>query len=455
MSDKTSDILYNLPKPLIIENARKLIRANNQGKKIVVLDDDPTGCQTVHGIHVLLHWDEATLSKAIEAYGSFYILHNSRSLTEKEAFELNSEISNTLLKLVPKENLTVISRSDSTLRGHFLAEITALEKVTGPYDGIIAVPYFREGGRLTLNNEHYVVSGETMTPAVDTEFAKDPVFGFTTSNLPEWIEDKTKGKSSAKDVIAISLDDLRIGGLEKVEEILLGCNNGRYVVINATHDEDLDVVILALQKATDEGKRFLFRSAASLVKVIMGLEDKPLWQPDNIGKRGVIIAGSHVKKTSDQLKYFMESGPFKPLELSIKSILHKGGYFTECVDLLNKALVHEETVLIYTERTYQLSGSDQERLETGRKISDFLSGLINNINIEPDFIIAKGGNTSNDVAKFGLKIVDAEVLGQILPGIPVWKPDMESKFPNCTYVVFPGNVGDEESLRKVYEILTS
>jgi len=80
--------------------------------------------------------------------------------------------------------------------------------------------------------------------------------------------------------------------------------------------------------------------------------------------------------------------------------------------------------------------------------------LINGLMTAPDFIIAKGGITSNDVAKYGLEMVTAKVLGQIQPGIPVWEPGPESKFPGCTYVVFPGNVGEDDALKSVYEILT-
>ena len=455
MPSHSADIIKNLPKPLIIDHSRALIHQGIQDKHIIVLDDDPTGCQTVHGIHVLLQWDEPTLKKAIENYGSFYILHNTRSLTSKEAFNLNLEISNSLLKLAPKEKLTIISRSDSTLRGHFIPEISALKKTTGPFDGILVVPYFKEGGRLTINNEHFVDNGQIIVPASETEFANDPVFGFSTSNLPDWIEEKTKGKTKSQEVLSISLHDIRIGGIENVKRLLSSCSDERYIVVNATQDEDLDVLIHALLEIEKEGKRFLIRSAASLVKVILGLEDIPLWKPGKKGNTGVIIAGSHVKKTSEQLKMLMESHDLNPVVLSIDLILHDKSYFQKCIKIINQSLDEDKTVLIYTERKYQLSGSDQDRLNYGRKISDFLSGLINNIENEPDFIVAKGGITSNDVAKYGLEIVDAEVLGQIQPGIPVWQPGPESKFPNCMYIVFPGNVGNVYTLKNVYEILTT
>lgn len=446
--------LFNIPEPRFIEQSRAQIQQNNSDKKVIILDDDPTGCQTVHNIHLLMHWDLKTLKNAIENYGSFYVLLNSRSLSGEEALKLNEDICNSLLTILEKEKLVIVSRSDSTLRGHFLPEITAIQKTIGPYDGILIIPYFKEGGRLTHHNEHYVRIGDKLIPASKTEFAKDPIFGYTTSNLPKWIEEKTKGTTKANEVISITIEDIRLGGIDLVLQKLSACINGQFIVVNAVQDEDLDIVILAIQQLEKAGKRFLHRSAASFVKVLLGLEDQPLWKPDKTGKKGVIIAGSHVNKTSIQLKSLKDTHKLVELELSIGSILDKNTYSKECLHKLNQSLQKKQTVLIYTERKYRLEGSDNNRLKAGEKISNFLSNLINHIEIAPDFIIAKGGITANDVAKCGLEIVDAKVLGQIQPGIPVWQPGPESKFPNCTYVVFPGNVGEDDTLSKVYEILT-
>lgn len=68
-------------------------------------------------------------------------------------------------------------------------------------------------------------------------------------------------------------------------------------------------------------------------------------------------------------------------------------------------------------------------------------------------MFAKGGITSSDIGVKGLKISRGWVLGQIRPGIPVWEADENSRFPGIPYVVFPGNVGSEEDLKKVAEIM--
>ncbi|HPJ01993.1 MAG TPA: nucleotide-binding domain containing protein, partial [Candidatus Limiplasma sp.] len=46
----------------------------------------------------------------------------------------------------------------------------------------------------------------------------------------------------------------------------------------------------------------------------------------------------------------------------------------------------------------------------------------------------------------GLQVRKALVMGQILKGVPVWLTGPESRFPGMPYVIFPGNVGDENAL---------
>jgi uncharacterized protein YgbK (DUF1537 family) len=69
--------------------------------------------------------------------------------------------------------------------------------------------------------------------------------------------------------------------------------------------------------------------------------------------------------------------------------------------------------------------------------------------VRPKFIVAKGGITSSDLATKGLSAEKAFVLGAITPGVPVWQMDSKSKFPGISYVVFPGNVGNQNSLLEV------
>jgi uncharacterized protein YgbK (DUF1537 family) len=104
-----------------------------------------------------------------------------------------------------------------------------------------------------------------------------------------------------------------------------------------------------------------------------------------------------------------------------------------------------------TSRELITSDDPAESLRIGESISTALVELVQTLQVKPAWLIAKGGITSSDVATKALGIRRAEVLGQILPGVPVWSADAGSKFPDLPYIVFPGNVGTANSLREAVD----
>ena len=223
-------------------------------KKLVVLDDDPTGVQTVHDVSVYTHWTPEDLAAGFqEEENLFYVLTNSRGFTEAETIKAHREIAEATdkaAKAAGKEYLFV-SRSDSTLRGHFPLETEILreeyEKNTGlPVDGEILCPFFKEGGRFTLDNIHYVKYGEELVPANETEFAKDPTFGYVSKTLPEYVEEKTGGKFRKEAVTCISLKDLHGMNYDRIQQQLMDVKNFNKVVVNAVDYPDLKVFCVAL-----------------------------------------------------------------------------------------------------------------------------------------------------------------------------------------------------------------
>src|SRR5262245_34919083 len=82
------------------EDLRSQIRARivaQPSHKVVVLDDDPTGTQTVHDVPVLTTWDSTTLRAEFTQPGPcFYILTNSRAFATPEACRINREIGQRL-----------------------------------------------------------------------------------------------------------------------------------------------------------------------------------------------------------------------------------------------------------------------------------------------------------------------------------------------------------------------
>ena len=218
------------------------------GCKVVVLDDDPTGTQTVHSIPVLTEWSVDSLRVEFENdLSCFYVLTNSRSLPLPGAQAMNAEIARHLREAARQANrdFVVVSRSDSTLRGHFPGEVEALANALEQnFDGWLIIPFFLEGGRYTIDDVHYVAEGDKLVPAGETPFARDSAFGYRASNLRAWVAEKTNGHVKASDVVAISIDDLRVGGPNRVTEKLMALSRGQIGVVNAASYRDIEVFVL-------------------------------------------------------------------------------------------------------------------------------------------------------------------------------------------------------------------
>src|SRR5579884_3098853 len=233
-------------------------------RPLVVIDDDPTGTQTVSDVALLITWDESLLAETLQnEQRLFYLLTNSRSLPEQAAANLNDTTARQLAAASQHigREFVIASRSDSTLRGHYPAEIFALERGIGrAYDGHLVVPAFFEGGRYTINDTHYVATptatSETLQPAHETPYAQDSAFGYSTAYLPAWIEEKSKGHWRAEQVVSLDLNLIRQGGPEAVAARLRTVTGGLPIVVNAVGYGDLAVVVLGVLQAEAEGKRF-------------------------------------------------------------------------------------------------------------------------------------------------------------------------------------------------------
>lgn len=469
---KASELLANLQ-----DVNRQEVQANlaeerkDFNYKIVVLDDDPTGVQTVHGVSVYTDWTKESIEQGFrEEKSIFFLLTNSRSFTAKETTEVHQDIARRIHEVSQQEGIpyVIVSRGDSTLRGHYPLEtvtmkntIESLSNVS--FDGEIIIPFFKEGGRLTINNVHYVQYGEELVPAGETEFAKDRTFGYTSSHLGEWVEEKTNGEYTKEGTTYISLEDLRSLNVEGIKEQLMNVTNFNKVVVNAVDYVDVEVFVTAFIQAMKEGKTFICRSAAALTKVIGGIADKPLLTRDELiteetTNGGLVAVGSHVQKTTEQLYALLDSGLVTPVEFDVHLVLDDEKFQQEvdrvrttCEELITAG----KSVVYYTrrERLDLGEGRAEEELKLSVKISDAVTSIVHDLKVKPKYIIAKGGITSSSIGTVGLSVKRAEVSGQVAPGIPVWKTGEESKFPHTSYIVFPGNVGTKDTLKEVVEVL--
>lgn len=440
-------------------------------KKLVVLDDDPTGVQTVHDVSVYTDWEEESIRNGFEEKEAmFFILTNSRSFSVEETTKVHRDIAARVAKVARElgQDFMIISRGDSTLRGHYPLETQlladGLTKNEGVViDGEIICPFFPEGGRYTMDNIHYVKEQENLVPAGMTEFAKDKTFGYKSSDLTEYVEEKTEGKYHKEDCITISLDELNALDVQGIKDKLMSAQNMAKIIVNAVSYADLKVFCAALVLAMKAGKHYMARTAAAFTKVMGRISDQPLLgraQLEGDTKNGgIVLIGSHVKKTTDQLNCLKElDGQADFMEFQVNTVFEENGLEKEVertVKAAEEKILSGRTVVIYTSR--QLLAPEnmtpEEKLHISVKISNAVTSIIGKFSVKPKFIIAKGGITSSDVGTKALRVKKARVMGQVKKGIPVWMTGEESKFPGMPYIIFPGNVGEVSTLKEIVEEL--
>lgn len=429
-------------------------------KTIVVLDDDPTGTQTCYDVTVLTSWRVSLIAEELKKRPSvLFILTNSRSMPEQEAVLLTLEIGKNLNEAVKesKREIIVISRSDSTLRGHFPAEVDAVAEALEMIDAVrVLVPAFIEGGRITIDDVHYIVENQELVPVSETPFAKDVVFGYKHADLKEWVEEKTKGKVKASAVISISLEDIRVGGPQVVCEKLKKCNAGEICIVNAVNYRDLEVSVMGVMLAEKAGKKFLYRTSATFVPIRAGMPSGKIFIPENgntVSPNGaLVVVGSHVPKTTSQLTWLLTQQKQHSVEVKVAEILHSNDTSALADTIIKQTdqwLASGKDVVIHTSRKLEVGKDFESSLRINSFVSDFLVTIMQGLHVRPKFIVAKGGITSSDLASRGLSAEKALILGQVIPGVPVWQMDSNSKFPEIIYVVFPGNVGDHMALAEV------
>ena len=445
--------------------------------RLGVLDDDPTGSQAVHDVQVVTVLDEEAYGAALGGpAGTCFVLTNTRSLDEPAAVEINQRAARGLIAVAERAGvrLQLISRSDSTLRGHVMAEVAALQAVRRAaagrqFDGVLLVPAFLEAGRVTAGDIHWARLGADLIPVGETEFARDATFGYRASDLRDFVAEKGGGTIRPGDVASIGLADIRLGGPSRVQELLAQVRDGRWVVVNATEYSDLDTVACGVLRAEADGHSFLFRTGPSFVRALLGMGPKAplrgaqIWPPGSPpagghgGGHGLVVVGSHVGQTSRQVAALIARGGVTGVELDVPALVRGDSVITPAVRQVADALGRSD-VLLYTSRTVLAGG-----LAIARAVSAALSQIVRETldaagspgRARPAWIVAKGGITSHDVAVYGLGIRRAEVIGQLFPGvISVFRPlEAAPGAIGRPFVVFAGNVGDEETLRQVVGIL--
>ncbi len=431
---------------------------------IVVLDDDPTGSQTVHSCLLLTRWDPETLKLGLRDSSPIrFILTNTRSLPPAKAEEVTRSVCRALKQAMGElgwERALFVSRSDSTLRGHYPLETDVMAAELGPFDAHFLVPAFFEGGRITRNSVHYLRVEGCWVPVHETEFARDAVFGYHHSYLPDYVQEKTQGRIRAEQVVRLTLEQIRAGCLEQ----LLSLEGNVCCVVDGETQADLDRFAQDVWAALEQGKRFLFRSAASLLTALAQLPPQPV-PPEEMGqfvrsdRPGVVIVGSHVQKSSRQLARLLQEPGIQGIEVEVKRLLEpgrEGELLPAILSQVHRAYGQGLTPVVYTSREeVRFEGAAPEtRLAFGQQVSRLLMAVVQGLPEGIGYLVSKGGITSNDTLSIGLNLAAVRLLGQIYPGVSmVLTPADHPRFPHLPVVLFPGNVGEVDTLAWIYRRL--
>jgi uncharacterized protein YgbK (DUF1537 family) len=293
-------------------------------------------------------------------------------------------------------------------------------------------------------------------PVHETEFARDSVFGYRYSYLPAYVEEKTGGRIAASDVERYLLDEVRGNCLGRLRRL----RDNVCCVVDAECQADLDNFAEQLREVAGEGKRFLFRSGASLLTALARLPPQPvpaesMHEYVRGGRAGAVIVGSHVKKTTQQLEHLLSMPGTLAVEVDVDRIgPQHAALLAEVTARCHLAHAAGQTPVVLTSRVERQFADQASRLAFGEAVSSFLMDVVRALPPSLGFLISKGGITSNDVLSDGLALRTSRVLGQILPGCSVVRcPADHPRFPQLPVVIFPGNVGDDRALAVAFQRL--
>jgi uncharacterized protein YgbK (DUF1537 family) len=415
---------------------------------------------------VLLRPDGAEIERAIEraidsGSAGFFVLTNSRSLAPAAARDLALDLGEGIAAAsrAVGRAVSVVSRSDSTLRGHFPIEVDGLATglgMTAPR--ILLAPYFGEGGRVTVGDVHHLERNGRREPVAATEFARDAAFGYRFSNLLEWVREKAPGRP----VTSVGLGELRSTAGAAIAAGLAAAPADGVLVANAVEQRDIELVASGVLAAEATGLEVIARSAASYARARLG---QPVWPvletfPRVAPGPGLVVVGSHVAVTTEQLRRLVDEPhlPMEPVELEVDRLLDvaaASGAIIEAARAADAAIGAGRTAVIHTSRVIHRGADLTAAIDIAQRVAAGVVDVVRRMERTPAWIVAKGGITSSDVAADALGARRATVVGQLVPGVSLWRIGPESRFPALAFVVFPGNVGGPDALRDVVGRLAS
>ncbi len=444
--------------------------------KIIIIDDDPTGSQTVNDCNLILRWDYETLLKGLkDSSNLLFILANTRSLSKEDVKIRLKEICSALREIMnnssfAEEDFVLISRGDSTLRGHNFLEPDIINELLGPFDATFYIPAFIEGNRTTVNGNHFVDN----IPINKTIFSKDKIFGFNTSNIKELLCEQSNYQLDFNNIENICIKDFEALETNQPSKLFMRIEklkNNKKVIVDIMDYSQLDK-FSSIVRSLLKKKKFLFRSAASFISSLSNVKRtqkdhiyfSQLRRKNNSDKamKGLIVVGSYVELTTRQLNKVLEISLCKPIEVNVFKLyeffkigdnLNINSLKKLILNSIRQNLIRESIPVLYTSREIISPIDKNDLIQFQLFLSAFIAEIVSAIKNEIGYLISKGGITTNTIISEGLEAESVYLEGQILPGISLVTFNLLKQKGKLPIVTFPGNIGNKMSLVKALEIL--
>lgn len=424
-------------------------------EKLVVLDDDPTGVQTLSGIRVLLGWDPPRVRAALDGRPSVHLITNTRALPARRVRPFVSDAARAALEGAPDS--AVLLRGDSTLRGHLLEEYLGVRDVVAPsaWPVLLLVPALPSAGRVTVGGVHLFDRDGRRTPLHETEYARDGVFAYSSARLLEWAEERSGGLFRAGAGRELHLDVLRSRGPAAVTEALraLSASGGPAVLApDAETLVDLEVVAEGYRAATAEGASVIVRCAPTFAGVLGGTTAAGLIPMPFVRDGVLVVCGSYVPQSTRQLSRLLDARPGSLVEADVVALAgdDPSVEIDELAAGVSGRLVADRLAVLATPRERPAGTTS---LAAGERIAAGLGRVVATVRPSPSLLVAKGGITAAVTLRDGVGAAEADVVGPVEPGVSLWSafwPDGNT----LDYLVVPGNVGDDDLLARLVAAVT-
>lgn len=420
--------------------------------KIVIIADDLTGANATGVLLAKQGFKTATFLN-LEKYNPnknqdldvISISTDSRGIKKDTAYNRVKKV----VDYFKDDDIELFSkRIDSTLRGNIGAEIDGILDGLSEDTIAIVVPAFPTSGRICIGD--YLMVNQI--PLEKTDVATDPKAPVKTSKVTSIIKNQTNKKVGFIDLHKVlkGVDSTKNALSKEIE------NECRVIVIDATTDEDIEIIAEAV---SDMKINIVSVDPGPFTSV---LAEKLLNKAKTIpSQKLMMVIGSVTNLTRKQIEEFKLA--YSPLFLEVDA--EKLIYDTTCQEEINRV----SNVLLEKMNDYNIIGittanNEKDILnlnsiakqlnitedEVSQKITTGLAKInkivLDQSNLAIGGLYTSGGDVTIAVCN-ELEAIGIEVIDEVLP-LAVYGKILGGKYHNTAIVTKGGLIGDEKAIIK-------